>query len=61
MTASATLDFDTVAGGDKYGNVFVLRLPKDISEEIEQDATGAALKLGKPVLNGAPHKVRCRS
>ena len=49
MTASATLDFDTVAGGDKYGNVFVLRLPKDISEEIEQDATGAALKLGKPV------------
>jgi splicing factor 3B subunit 3 len=57
---SVSLDFDTIAGGDKFGNIFVLRLPKDISEEVEDDATGAALKIGKPVLNGAPHKVCTR-
>jgi hypothetical protein len=29
VTASAVLDYDTVAGADKFGNVFISRLPQD--------------------------------
>ena len=30
-TAAEILDYDTVAGGDKFGNLFVLRLKKETS------------------------------
>ena len=33
-TAALTLDYDTVAGADKFGNVYVLRLPTDTSAEV---------------------------
>jgi len=31
-TTGHVLDFDTVAGADKFGNVFVLRLPSEVSD-----------------------------
>jgi splicing factor 3B subunit 3 len=57
VTSATLLDYDTIAGGDKFGNVFVCRLPLEVSEEIEDDPTGAKLKLGQGILNGAPYKV----
>lgn len=41
MTCAQQLDYDTVAGADKFGNVCVLRLPAQSSEEVEEDPTGA--------------------
>lgn len=35
ITAVAPLDADTVAGGDRFGNVFVLRLPAEASDEVD--------------------------
>eukprot|EP01132_Coremiostelium_polycephalum_P002352 gene2352-2902_t len=57
VTASALLDYDTVAGGDKFGNIFVVRLPTTISDEVEEDPTGSKLRFETGLLNGAPHKV----
>ena len=34
LTASVALDYNTVVGGDKFGNIFVCRLPKEISKDI---------------------------
>jgi len=57
LTSIAVLDYDTVAGADKFGNVFVSRLPSQVSDEIEEDPTGSKLKVDQGYLNGAPHKL----
>lgn len=31
LSAALPLDYDTVAGGDKFGNFFVVRLPSEVS------------------------------
>ncbi|CEF98342.1 Cleavage/polyadenylation specificity factor, A subunit, C-terminal [Ostreococcus tauri] len=56
MTAALPLDFDTLAGADKFGNIFVNRLPKDISEDMDEDPTGGKNIYSQGVLNGAPNK-----
>ncbi|GAA6042770.1 hypothetical protein JCM8097_007468 [Rhodosporidiobolus ruineniae] len=55
-TAACMVDYETVAGGDKFGNIFVNRLPKGISEEVDDDPTGAGILHEKPFLMGAPHR-----
>ncbi|KAJ8615274.1 hypothetical protein MRB53_034646 [Persea americana] len=57
LTASYHIDFDTMAGADKFGNVYFVRLPQDVSEEIEEDPTGGKIKWEQGKLNGAPNKV----
>jgi splicing factor 3B subunit 3 len=49
------LDHDTVAGGDKFGNVFVLRVPSDVSDDVD-NPTGNRLLWDAALLNGAPTK-----
>ncbi len=34
VTAGLPLDYDTVAGADKFGNFFINRLPADVSAEV---------------------------
>lgn len=34
VTAGLVLDYDTVAGADKFGNFFINRLPADVSAEV---------------------------
>jgi len=61
LTASTVIDFDTVCAGDKFGNIFIARLPPGVTEDIEKDPTGGKSKILGPygdVLNvGAPHKL----
>lgn len=57
VSAALPLDYDTMAGGDKFGNIFVQRLSADVSEEVEDDPTGGKNVYAAGVLNGAPHKV----
>ncbi|PIA41588.1 hypothetical protein AQUCO_02200198v1 [Aquilegia coerulea] len=57
LTASYHIDFDTMAGADKFGNVYFMRLPQDLSDEIEEDPTGGKIKWEQGKLNGAPNKV----
>ena len=57
ITASVTLDYNTVVGGDKFGNIFVCRLPKDISRNVEEDPTGGKVLEKHASLNAAPYKL----
>ncbi|KAI8984496.1 CPSF A subunit region-domain-containing protein [Mycotypha africana] len=57
MTASTMVDYETVAGGDKFGNFFVNRLPQSVSNEIDEDTTGNRIYHEKGYLHGAPYKV----
>ena len=56
-SCSVNLDYDTVAAGDKFGTFFVLRLPSDVSDEVEDDPTGGKHVLAEGKLNGAPNKL----
>ncbi|PSR93069.1 Pre-mRNA-splicing factor like [Actinidia chinensis var. chinensis] len=59
LTASYHIDFDTMAGADKFGNIYFVRLPQDVSDEIEEDPTGGKIKWeqGSRGSYGAPNKV----
>lgn len=56
LTAQVLLDYDTIAGGDKFGNVFVVRLPSEVSDETD-NPTGSRLLWDTGLLNGAPSKL----
>ena len=60
-TCTTMLDYDTVAAGDKFGNVFVLRLPTKVSTEIDNDPTGNKAVFDRGYLQGAPHKLEAIS
>ena len=56
LTASLQMDYDTMAGADKFGNLFLTRLPPELSDEVEEDPSGGkAMNTG--VLGGAPNKL----
>jgi len=57
LTSQTLLDYDTLAGGDKFGNVFVARLPQDVSDDVEDDPTGAKIKWDAQCMNGAANKM----
>jgi splicing factor 3B subunit 3 len=59
VTAAEYLDYDTLAGGDKFGNLFVLRLPAEMSGSVDEDPTGGSGAPGEGKLNGAPNKLEC--
>jgi splicing factor 3B subunit 3 len=56
LTASCQVDYDTMAGADKFGNVFVTRLPSSVTEVVDDDATGGRHRWEQGQLNAAPHK-----
>eukprot|EP01114_Cavostelium_apophysatum_P007242 TRINITY_DN1917_c0_g1_i4.p1 TRINITY_DN1917_c0_g1~~TRINITY_DN1917_c0_g1_i4.p1 ORF type:complete len:1150 (+),score=351.82 TRINITY_DN1917_c0_g1_i4:48-3497(+) len=57
LTSSIMLDYDTFCGADKFGNIFISRLPSQVSDEVEADPTGSKFKMDQGALNGAPHKL----
>lgn len=56
LTASTMLDYSTMVGADKFGNVVVVRLPEDITDEVDEDPTGNKALWDRGVLNGASQK-----
>ncbi|XP_046843553.1 splicing factor 3B subunit 3-like [Xenia sp. Carnegie-2017] len=56
MTCQCLLDFNTMAGADKFGNIFVVRLPTSTSDEIDEDPTGNKAFWDRGLLHGAPQK-----
>ncbi|VDN50378.1 unnamed protein product [Dracunculus medinensis] len=57
VMALCLLDYDTVAIGDRFGNIGILRLPKGVSEEIQEDPTGVRALWDRGTLNGASQKL----
>lgn len=58
VTSSCMLDYNTVAGGDKFGNFFVDRLPPEVSDEVDDDPSANRVMFERGHLNGATHKVQ---
>lgn len=44
MTCSTPLDYCSVAGGDKFGNLFVVRLPPELSATADEDPSVGAFR-----------------
>jgi len=57
VTTSCVLDYDTVAVADKFGNVGVVRLPPNTSDEIDEDPSGTKALWDRGVLSGASNKL----
>ena len=57
LTCACAVDANTLVGGDKFGNVFVVRLPQEVSDDVD-DAQMLATAAGREdlTLNGAPSK-----
>lgn len=58
MTALLPLDEDTVCGADKFGNLFVLRLPEDATDDaVSASGPRLAWDASTGGLGGAPNKL----
>ena len=55
-TSTAMVDYETVAGGDKFGNMWLLRCPQKASEEADEDGAGAHMVHERQYLQGAPNR-----
>lgn len=40
ITCTSILDYDTVATADKYGNIAIVRLPANTTDDVDEDPTG---------------------
>ena len=58
ITATVMVDYMTVAAADKFGNIFVNRLDSKVSDQVDDDPTGAGILHEKGLLMGAPHKTK---
>ncbi|KAL4867913.1 hypothetical protein BDV12DRAFT_170537 [Aspergillus spectabilis] len=56
-TATTMVDYETTAGGDKFGNLWLLRCPKKISEEADEEGSGAHLIHERGYLQGTPNRL----
>lgn len=56
-TTTTLLDYDTTAGGDKFGNLWVVRCPEDVSKESDEPGSGEFLLHEKAYLGGTPNRL----
>ncbi|KAJ5344493.1 hypothetical protein N7452_002497 [Penicillium brevicompactum] len=56
-SATTMVDYETTAGGDKFGNLWLLRCPQKASHEADEDGSGAHLRHEKGYLHGTPHRL----
>jgi len=56
LTATAVLDINTLAGADKFGNIFVTRLPQAVSDDVDDSQLLTSASNDAMALNGAPCK-----
>ncbi|TVY62869.1 Pre-mRNA-splicing factor rse1 [Lachnellula suecica] len=60
-SCTTMVDYETVAGGDKFGNLWLLRCPPKASEEADEEGSGAHLSHERQYLQGAPHRLELRA
>ena len=56
-TCATMMDYDTVAGGDKFGNLWIVRCPTKVSEEADEDESGLHLLNARDYLHGTANRV----
>lgn len=60
-TSASMLDYETVAGGDKFGNLWVVRCPEQASRESDEQGIGGFIVNERSYLGGAPYRLELRS
>lgn len=67
LTSTCIVDYETMAGGDKFGNLVISRLPDDQSKQASDDPTGSLkvrdgfFKVGAPYKVGSQHNTHVRT
>ncbi|KAG6007091.1 Pre-mRNA-splicing factor rse1 [Claviceps maximensis] len=56
-TCTAMVDYESVAGGDKFGNIFIVRCPAKASEEADEEQSGLHLMNAREYLHGTSQRV----
>ncbi|KAH9869934.1 hypothetical protein J1614_006855 [Plenodomus biglobosus] len=56
-SASEMLDYDTTAGGDKFGNIWLVRCPQKVSESSDESPDGSELLVDKSYLGGTANRL----
>ena len=56
-TATAMSDYETTAGGDKFGNIWLVRCPQKVSEKADEEGSAAHLTHERQYLQGAPNRL----
>lgn len=56
-TSTTMVDYETVAGGDKFGNLWMVRCPGKVSEQADEDGSGAHLVHERGYLQGTPNRL----
>jgi splicing factor 3B subunit 3 len=56
-TSTTMVDYETTAGGDKFGNLWLVRCPTKISEEADEEGTGAHLIHDRNYLGGTANRL----
>lgn len=57
-TALAILDYNTIASADKFGNIAIVRLPSDVTDEVDEDPSGSKAIWERGLLSGASQKAQ---
>lgn len=58
LTCVTNVDYETIAAGDKFGNIFINRVDSAVSERVDEDPTGAGILHERGFLMGAAHKTQ---
>lgn len=56
-SATTMVDYETVAGGDKFGNIWLVRCPAKVSELADEEGSGAHLVHERGYLQGTPYRL----
>ena len=56
-TCATMIDYETTAGGDKFGNLFLVRCPEKASAESDEDPAGGHLLHERSYLQGTPNRL----
>lgn len=56
-TCTTMVDYESVAGGDKFGNMFIVRSPNKASEEADEEQAGLHLVNARDYLHGTQHRL----
>ncbi|KAK2070300.1 hypothetical protein P8C59_004806 [Phyllachora maydis] len=56
-TCTAMVDYESVAGGDRFGNLWILRCPEKVSMESDEPGSEVHLVHARQYLHGAPSRL----
>lgn len=60
-TCAQFMDYDSVAGGDKFGNLWLVRCPPVASEEADEEGAATQLTHERAYLGGAPNRLELQA